>query len=547
MAQNSFKAHRPVAMGTRGMVASAHSLASLAGLRMLMDGGNAVDAAVATAAALNVVEPFMSGLGGIGIMLFHQARSGVTRTLNFGGRTPYAAQPELFNEKTKQVGLLAPMVPGNLAGWLEALEKYGTMSREKVFTPAIEYAERGVPMTHFGYAVWQSNAAKLRQCPHAAATYLTGGEVPAPGEIVRQPDLARTFRKIVEQGRAVFYEGEIARAIADFCTAEGGLISLKDLRDYQPVWQDVISTDYRGYTVCTAPPNSEGFQMLETLNILEAFDIASLRHNSAEYLHLLIEAVKIAATDRIAFAGDPDLFDVPIAGLLSKEFAAERRKLINLKKANVVAGERWVKDAPADAITAGKAREYFPKGTTHFCVVDGEGNAVSITQTLGGGFGCGRVVPGTGIALNNGINWMEIDPACNTPNLVAGGKRAAWCLAPMQVFRDGQLRLAIGTPGSYGILHTTLQMFLNVIEFGANVQEAIEAPRVRVYGGTNVEAEERIPADVRDALTQKGHTIHLLPAWSPIVGGGHGIMVHPTSGALMGGADPRRDGYAVGW
>ncbi|MCS6862004.1 MAG: gamma-glutamyltransferase [Abditibacteriales bacterium] len=547
MARHSFTAHRPVAMGTRGMVASAHALASLAGLKMLMDGGNAVDAAVATAAALNVVEPFMSGMGGVGIMLFHQAKNGVTQTLNFGGRAPDAARPELFDAQSKQVGIRAPMVPGNLAGWLEALEKHGTMSREKVFTPAIEYAERGVPMTHFGHRIWEDNAAKLRQCPYAAATYLIDGRVPAPGEILRQPDLARTFRKIVEQGKGVFYEGEIAHAIADFCAAEGGLIALKDLRDYQPVWQDVIATDYRGYTVCTAPPNSEGFQMLETLNILEAFDLASMPHNSAEYLHLLIEAVKIAAADRIAYAGDPDWCDVPIAGLLSKAYAAERRKLINRKKANVVAGERWVKDVPEGAIKAGNAREYLPKGTTHFCIVDAEGNAVSITQTLGGGFGCGRVVPGTGIALNNGINWMEIDPACDTPNLIAGGKRAAWCLSPMQVFRDGKLFLAIGTPGSYGILHTTLQMFLNIVEFGANVQEAIEAPRVRIYGGTNVEMEERIPADVRDALTQMGHTIHLLPAWSPVVGGGHGIMVHPISGAYLGGADPRRDGCAMGW
>jgi gamma-glutamyltranspeptidase/glutathione hydrolase len=547
MEQVSFKAHRPVAMGTRGMVASAHSLASLAGLRMLMDGGNAVDAAVATAAALNVVEPFMSGVGGIGLMLFHQAKTGVTRTLNFSGVAPNAAKPELFNEQTQQEGILAPLVPGNLAGWLEALDKHGTMNREKVFTPAMEYAERGVPLTHFNVSVWEGSAEKLRKCPHAAATYLVDGKVPAPGEILRQPDLASSFRKIVEQGASVFYEGEIAKGIAEFCAAEGGLISLKDLRDYKPVWQDVIFTDYRGYKVCTAPPNSEGFQMLETLNILEVYDVASMPHNSAEYLHLLIEAVKIAATDRIAYAADPKFNDVPMAGLLSKEFAAERRKLINLKKANVVSGERWVKDVPAGAIPMGNPRDYLPKGTTHFCVVDSEGSAVSVTQTLGSGFGCGRVVPGTGIALNNGINWMEVDPACDTPNLIAGGKQWATCIAPMQVFRDGKLRIAIGTPGSYGILHTTLQMFLNVVEFGANVQEAIEAPRVRIYGGTNVEAEERIAADVRDALTNWGHTIRLLPAWSAIVGGGHGIVIHPESGALMGGADPRRDGMALGW
>lgn len=544
---NSFQAHRPVVMGTRGVVASAHPLASLAGLRILMDGGNAIDAAVAVASSLNVCEPFMSGAAGIGLMMIHRPRQGETRLLNFSGQAPNAATPDKFTHDSQESGIRAPLVPGNLGGWLMALEEYGSMSREQVFSPAIEYAQGGFPLTHFAHSVFASSESLLRKCPNAFASYLTQGKAPRPGEILRQPELANTYRLLVKEGVGVFYEGEIAHAIADFCKAEGGLITLKDLQDYKPHWQEVITAEYHGMTVATAPPNSEGFQILQTLNLLEGFGLGSMEHNSAEYIHLVAEAIKLAVADRIRYCGDPQHTDIPLDGLLSKAYAAERRKLIRPDAANAVAGERWLSAIPEDAITAGNPREFLPGMTTHFSVVDAEGNAVSCTQTLGSGFGCGRVVPGTGLALNNGINWMEIDPSCDTPNLVGPGKQWSQPMAPTQVYREGKFYLSVSTPGSYGILQTTLQMLLNVIEFGANIQEAIEAPRFRCWGGRTVTMEDRIAPDVRNALAGPGHEIELLPAWSITVGGGQGVMVDPESEARLGGADPRRDGYAVAW
>ena len=542
-----FQAHRPVAMGARGMVASAHPLASLAGLRILMDGGNAVDAAVAVAAALNVCEPFMSGVAGVGVMLLHLAETGETRALDFSGRVPYGATPDVFTPETQTRGIRSPLVPGNLGGWLAALDAYGTKSRADVFGPAIEYAEVGFPISYFAHGVFSSAEQLLNQCPNAAAAYLHDGRAPAPGGVLRQPDLARTFRAIVEQGAAAFYHGEIARAIADFCAEEGGLIKLKDLEDYKPTWQDIITTEYRGYTVATAPPRFEGFQMLETLNILEPYDLGGMAHNSPEAIHLIAEAIKIAVADRIRYCGDPDLTDVPVVGLISKEFAAERRMLIDPVRANAVEGERWMKEIPEGAITAGNPREYLSGLTTHFAAVDPAGNVVSVSQTLGSAFGSSRMVKGTGVTLNNGINWMEIDPACDTPNRLEGGKRPAIPIAPLQLFRDGKFFLSIGTPGSYGLLQTTVQMLLNVLDFGANLQEAIEAPRFRCWAGTTIELEARIPVQVRDRLAAMGHDVQVLPNFSRVVGGGQAAMIHPASGARMGGADPRRDGYAIGF
>ena len=532
-------------MGMHGAAASAHPLASLAGLRMLMDGGNAVDAAVAIAAALNVCEPFMSGAGGVGLMLLHLADDGETKMLDFSGRAPKAASPEEFTPETQERGIRAPLVPGNLGGWLEALEKHGTMSREKVFGPAIEYADGGFPLTNFGHEIFDSCAPLLRKCPNATAAYLINGEAPAPGQMLRQPDLANTYRLLVKEGASAFYEGEIAQTIASFSQEEDGLITLEDLNESKPTWRDVITTEYRGYTVTTAPPNCEGFQMLEALNILEEFDLAGMGHNSAEYIHLIAEAFKIAVTDRIIYCGDPKFIDIPVDGLISKAYAAERRKLINLDRANVVMGERWEKEIPQGAMTAGNPLEHIPGMTTHFAAVDSDGNVASITQTLGGGFGCGRVVPGTGLTLNNGINWMEVDPACDTPNLIEGGRQWSQPMAPLQVYKDGKFCLSVSTPGSYGILQTTLQMMLNHLEFGASIQEAIEAPRIRTWGSTVLSVEDRIAAEVRDELAELGHEIELLPAYSAKHGGGQGVTVDLDSGARTGGADPRRDGVAI--
>jgi gamma-glutamyltranspeptidase/glutathione hydrolase len=299
--------------------------------------------------------------------------------------------------------------------------------------------------------------------------------------------------------------------------------------------------------VFTTGPNSNGFQIIETLNIVENFDLIDMGHNSPRYLHHLIEAVKLAVADRIAYCGDPDMVDIPLPEIVGKAYAAHRRRLLDPDQAAVVSGERASPAVPSGSLRAGVPWEFRSGETTHLSAADGAGNAVSITQTLGNAFGCGLVAGKTGILLNNISKWFEIDPAADTRNLVAPGKRCSNNMSPTQVFRGDRLRLAIGTPGSYGITQTTVQMLLNVMEFGMNVQEAIEAPRFRVMSGKEVVMENRVDETARSELLRRGHELTLLGEWSVAVGGGHGIAVQPENGIMMAGADPRRDGYALGF
>jgi gamma-glutamyltranspeptidase / glutathione hydrolase len=288
------------------------------------------------------------------------------------------------------------------------------------------------------------------------------------------------------------------------------------------------------------PPPFSAFQMLQTLNILEGHDVRGFGHNSVDYLHHLIEAVKLASADRLAYAYTDA---VPIGGLLSKRYAESQRARIDPKRAAVTEGERHNPRKLAQQVTEGHPAKFADEHTTHFACADASGMVVSVTQTLGVPFGSGFAVPGTGIVLNNILKWMDRDSA--SPNVVRPGRKAGTMMSPTQVFRDGSFALSIGTPGSYGILQTTAQMLLNVLDFGMNVQEAIEAPRVRVYRDRLVDAEARITPDVRDGLAQRGHDVNPIADWSWIVGGGQGLMRDPESGAFMAGADPRRDGYAL--
>jgi gamma-glutamyltranspeptidase/glutathione hydrolase len=288
------------------------------------------------------------------------------------------------------------------------------------------------------------------------------------------------------------------------------------------------------------PPPFSAFQMLETLNVLEGYDLRAWGHNSADYLHHLVEAVKLASADRLAYAYSGE---VPIAGLLSKRYADSQRARIDPERAGVSEGERHRGERLAHQIAEGHPARFADEQTTHFACADAAGTVVSVTQTLGAPFGSGFAAPGTGVVLNNILKWSDRDAA--SPNVLRPGRKAGTMMSPTQVFRDGAFLLSIGTPGSYGILQTTPQMLLNALEFGMNVQEAIEAPRVRVYRDRLVDAEARLAPDVRDELTRRGHDVNAIADWSWIVGGGQGIMRDPESGALSAGADPRRDGYAV--
>ena len=530
-------AYRPTVMGRRGVVTSAHPLASMAGIEILLAGGNAVDAAVAVGSTLNVVEPFMSGAGGIGLMLI--SRGDERHVLDFIGRAPRAADAARCTEDELAGGPKSCATPGNLGGWLVALERFGSMDRARVLAPAIAHAERGVPLTFKNVEFFDAARATLARSREAERLYLGNGG-PRAGGVVTYKDLASTFRQVAEGGADVFYRGPIAKAIARAVREAGGWLGEEDLAAFAPEWRTPATITYRGRRIYSMPPPFSAFQMLETLNILEGHELGAWGHNSVEYLHHLIEAVKLASADRLAYAyGD----NVPIGGLLSKKYAESQRARIDGKRAGISEGERHSAERLPNQIAEGHPAKFADEHTTHFACADAAGTVVSVTQTLGVPFGSGFAIPGTGLVLNNILKWMDRDPA--SPNVVRPGRKAGTMMSPTQVFRDGKFFLSIGTPGSYGILQTTAQMLLNVLEFGMNVQEAIEAPRVRVYRDRLVDAETRIPSEVRDGLVARGHQMNGIGDWSWIVGGGQGLMRDAESDALMAGADPRRDGYAL--
>ncbi len=536
--------HRSTVTGKRGMIASAHPLASVAGLRILIDGGNAIDAAVAVAAALNVVEPYMSGLGGDGYMHIYSARAREHTVLDYMGRAPYAATFEEVGETaSRERGPRSPIIPGACGGWLAALERYGSMDAAAVFQPAIEYAEQGFPLTVKNAEFTEFSVPEMLKYPSTVENYLPHGRTPLAGELMTQPDLAVSMRAIAEGGADVFYCGEIGDKLVRYMEENGGLITQQDLTDFRVEWQEPVSVTYRGYRVFAPPPPCQAVQYLETLNIMEGFDAAAMGHNSAATLHRFIETAKLAQADRAEYAG---VDDPPTSGLLSEEFAAQRRAEIG-KRARPSGGERYTSSKMADEVMAGDPRAWMrSECTTHFSVADAAGNAVGVTQSLGAGYGSAVVIPGTGIALNNFLYWMDSDP--QSPNAVGPGRKLEMCMSPAQVWDDQGLRFLIGTPGSYGILQTTPQMIMNVIDHGMNIQAAIEAPRVKATSaGTQVDVETRIGEDVLLELTLMGHKLNRLGPWAADVGGGQGIMVDPESGGFMGGADPRRDGYALGW
>ncbi|MDE2718927.1 MAG: gamma-glutamyltransferase [Chloroflexota bacterium] len=536
-------ANRPVAMGVNGMVSSAHPLASLAGVQVMAEGGNAFDAVVAVASTLNVVEPYMSGVGGIGLALAHVASEGRVRALNFSGRMPRAATPDKFTTESLEQGILAPLIPGNLAGWLTLHETYGTMDRERLFRQAISYAENGFPITFVNSEIMHQTAEHLRRFPKSAQTILDGsGAAHPPGTRLVWPDLARTLTLIAKQGAEVFYRGEIAEGIVKASEEMNGLFTMDDLADYETEWQDPISVEYNGYRIYTTPPNSSGFQVLQTLKMMEG---SEPRYQSVDTLHRFMESVKLAVTDRIEWAGDPDYVTAPLAGLLSDDYAASQRDRIDMATASKVRGERYADPSPDNPLRPGDPVEFEGGMTTHFAVADRDGNVVSVTQTLGGGFGSSVIAGDTGVFLNNMGSYFEL--ADGNSNQIGPWKRVDFVVAPTQTFKDGKFHLSIGTPGGYGILQTTPQMLMNVLDYGMNVQQAIEAPRFKYTLGTHVVMEERFPWNVRRALELRGHEVDVVESFSRLVGGAQGIQVDQEQGTFQGGADPRRDGVSLGF
>jgi gamma-glutamyltranspeptidase / glutathione hydrolase len=507
-----------------------------------MQGGNAIDAAVAVGAALSVVEPFMSGLGGGGgFMTIHEARTGTVHCLDYVGRTPFASDPTAFsNLEEMGADIRSSCVPGVLGGWLAALDRFGSLDRASVFQPAIDLAERGWPITSFAARMFAEQQERLGQYASSRATYFVDGRPPVEGDLVRQPNLAKTYRGLVAGGLDAFYRGEVGQRLVDAVQAAGGWLTAADLAAFSPEWLDPLAIDFHGYRICMPPPPCLGFQTLASLNILADADLDGLGHNSAEYLHLVVEAIKLASADRTRYVRD----GLPtIKALLDPGYAAERRARIQANRATPSEGERYLA-TKTNEVPPGDPSRYARDHTTHFETADAEGNLVAVTQSNGGAFGSGFVAGDTGIVLNNFLYWTDLDPA--SPTYLQPNAPRESSMSPCIVMRgDGKPVLGIGTPGSFGILQTTLQVLLNRLVFGLNVQASIEAPRVRAFEHTVVEVEARIPEAVRAGLAERGHEVRPLEEWTWRVGGAHGIARDPDSGIRSGGADPRRDGQAV--
>jgi gamma-glutamyltranspeptidase/glutathione hydrolase len=472
-------------------------------------------------------------------MVVSSARTRERHVLDFIGRVPAAADAPRATATDLDGGPRACVTPGTCGGWLAGHARFGTLPRARVLGPAIRLAEDGAPLTWKSCDFIDRARATLDRSAEARRIYLGNGG-PRPGAVLAQKELAATYRQVAEGGAEVFYRGPIGRAICRAVQEAGGWLTEDDLQAFRPEWRTPLTSPFRGAEIVTVPPPFSAFQYVQTLNILEPLDLAGWGHNSAEYLHHLIEAIKLASADRLAFAYGGD---TPIAGLVSRRYADAQRARIDPRRAGASEGERFDPVRLAGQILPGHPADYASEHTTHFACADATGLAVTVTQTLGAPFGSGFAAGGTGVVLNNLLKWTDLHP--DSPNRLRPGRQAGTMMAPTQLFRDGELAMSIGTPGSYGILQTTPQMILNALAFDMNIQEAIEAPRVRVYRDRLVDAEGRIDAGVRQELGRRGHRVNVIDDWSWIVGGGQGITRDPESGSLAAGADPRRDGYAL--
>ncbi len=529
---SDFPSRRSVVRAQHGIVATSQTLASVAGLRMLLNGGNAIDAAIAAAATLNVVEPASTGIGGDMFALVWIAREQKLYALNGSGRAPAALtiQECRMRGATKEMpamGWLPVTVPGAVDGWAQLLNRFGIMNFAQVLEPAIDYAENGFPLTELianGFARMQP---KLDMNPEAARVYLKRDEPPRVGQILLQPDLAKTFRMIARDGRDAFYLGEIANQIAIHAYKTGGFITKQDLANHRSTWEEPISTRYKEVTLYECPPNGQGIVALNALNILGGFDLIEMEHNSAEYAHHLIEALKLAFADAFAHVADPSVVQVPTEKMLSKKYAAERRAMIH----------------PLSAMEFPRAGFSVGNDTIYLSVVDQERNCVSFINSLYDGFGSGIVVPGTGIALQNRGANFSLDP--KSPNALAPNKRPYHTIIPAMAFRNEKPWLSYGLMGGFMQPQGHVQVLLNMTDFKMNPQRALDAPRVRVFANGAVALEDAFDNDTRVALATRGH--NLVEADRPEFGGGQIIEIDPETGALAAGSDSRKDGAAVGY
>jgi gamma-glutamyltranspeptidase / glutathione hydrolase len=529
---------RPDVSGWEGALSSDHPLATAAGAAVLRRGGNAIDAAVTMAAILAVVRPHMNGLGGDAFVLYRDGKTGKISALNGSGGAGSKATPAFFAErKLREIpstGILSVSVPGAVRLWEDALKRFGTITLAQAVTPAIGYAERGFPVSNRLSADIEEEQKKVAADPELARTFLVNGHAPAPGTLLKETDLARSLRLISRQGADALYRGELARKIAAYMETEGGLVTAADLARHTSRWDTPIESTYRGHPVIAFPPNTQGLTLLEQLNLAELVDLKAMGHNSAAYIHTLVEGSKLAYADRDRYVADPAFSKVPVAELISKEHAKELRRKIEGKTTASEGGVDYAYDPRRDG----------NGDTIYLCVVDKAGNAVSWIQSNFASFGSGKMVPGTGIVLHNRGSLYSLD--ASHPNIVAPGKRPYHTLSPAMVLNpDRSLYMVVGTPGGDGQTQTITQVINNVMLFGMTPQQAVEAPRWRSYGRGRLGIEPGIGGGVRDSLGARGHIVAVQPP-SAEFGGIQAIRILP-SGAKLVGSDFRREAYGLAW
>jgi gamma-glutamyltranspeptidase / glutathione hydrolase len=535
---------RSAVLATHGIVAASQPLAAQAGLEILKAGGNAADAAIATNAMLGLVEPGSNGMGGDIFVCYWDAKTQKLYGLNGSGRSPYALTREIFQQKgLKDVpgkGVLSWSVPGCVDGWDQLRQRFGTMSFEQLLAPAIQYAEEGFPVSEIIGGGWGRGEGKAGLQAEFMATYFPHGKAPRVGELFRNPHLAASLRAIAKGGRDAYYRGPIARQIVAASQSLGGYFSMQDFEDHQSEWVEPVSTNYRGYDVWELPPNGQGIAALEILNILEGYDIRSMGRHSPDYLHLFIEAKKLAYADRAKYFADPAFHKLPVAQLISKEYAARQRKRIDIKHA-------------ATSVDAGEPLLARQGDTIYLSVVDKDRNCCSLIQSNSGSFGSYLVAGTTGFVIQNRGNGFSLDP--HHLNRFEPHKRPFHTIIPAMVTKNGKPWFCFGVMGGDFQPQGHVQVLVDLIDFDLDVQAAGDEARVTHSGsqtpsghpmqpqGGKVSVESGMPLDTVKELQRRGHQVE-----RGFNGGGYqGIRIDQEHGTLAGGTEPRKDGAAVGY
>ena len=525
---------RSMVITRQGIVATSEVLASQSGAQILARGGSAADAAIAANAVLGVVEPMMDGMGGDLFAIEWDARTGKLTGLNSSGWAPEKLTPDFLNEKgiTKMpgMGIYSVTVPGCVRGWEALHAKFGRLPWADLFRPAIYYAQNGFPVAEIIADEWKAFQHALNAEPNAQAVFLPGGKAPATGQVFRNSQYARALELVASQGPDAFYRGPIAQALLKTSERLGGVMTAADLADFRPEWVDPISTTYRGWTVYELPPNGQGMAALEMLNIMERFPIAQDGAGSADAYHIKMEAQKLAYSDLRRYLADPRFAKVPSGGIISKEYAAERAKTIDMNKAHC-------------DVEAGDPRRY-GSDTIYLSAVDKEGNIVSFIQSLSGAFGSGVMVEDFGLMLQNRGALFLLD--ADSPDVLAPRKRPFHTIIP-GFMQKGDVHVGFGIMGGLNQPQAHAQFVSNVVDYGMNIQAALEAPRFTKlhFGGCDFMMEDRVPEAVRKALEERGHPLTLRGAYSTWMGGGQVVLHDSATGVNYGASSPRKDGAAV--